>query len=463
MDDAGFDQSGDDAMSEEVELFEEISACISRLFRVSKLIRQAAPTDIFMKALSRNRYLFNDQFDIAHVGEKYRKTTEGNGAWLQKRLGRAITQRRHYLSYIQDHRKKLEGEKDTQERSIPLPAPSTPAVNSLAVVKPWQPVADSASRPSTFVTKATTIAPQRIQPQMLTTRDDLDQDDDAKSYTTIARSVDDELESSTTARLPKLDDMGVGARKEVECPFCFRLMRFKNDRVWRKHVFADLRTYVCTLPDCDAPPFADINAWFNHEMQNHRVRYQCMLCSSRHFDEESRYISHIRKSHPELLVSVDERVLLDIARRPMEQIPAQDCPCCSDWEDRLKGRLTSEGTQPSTLQGLNEVVTVTLTDFKRHVAAHLEQLALFAVPISSATEGDADSNRAMEEQTRSSRNASALSTLSFRSSMPASSEKAESRFGSDRSGEEKPEQCCDCDESFTTLESLDQHSRLEGH
>ncbi|KAF7509478.1 hypothetical protein GJ744_008041 [Endocarpon pusillum] len=99
----------EEEQNEETELLGEFGACITRLFRVSSLIRQAAPTDLFAKALSRNRYLFNDQFDIAHVGEKYPKLATAEYAWLQKRLGRAITQRRHYLSYIQDHREKLEG------------------------------------------------------------------------------------------------------------------------------------------------------------------------------------------------------------------------------------------------------------------------------------------------------------------------------------------------------------------
>jgi hypothetical protein len=94
---------------EVAELLEEIGACITRVFRVSTLIRLAAPSDTFMKALSKNRYQFNDEFDIAHVGEKFPKLTSSDRLWLRKRLGRAITQRRHYLSYIQDHREELDG------------------------------------------------------------------------------------------------------------------------------------------------------------------------------------------------------------------------------------------------------------------------------------------------------------------------------------------------------------------
>ncbi|KAI4931252.1 hypothetical protein J4E85_003842 [Alternaria conjuncta] len=47
--------------SEEHELRDEIRATITRLFRVLSLVRQAAPTDPFAKALNRNRYHFSDQ------------------------------------------------------------------------------------------------------------------------------------------------------------------------------------------------------------------------------------------------------------------------------------------------------------------------------------------------------------------------------------------------------------------
>ncbi|KAL1592027.1 hypothetical protein SLS60_011619 [Paraconiothyrium brasiliense] len=103
------DEQINEEISEVHELREAISGTITRLFRVSILIRQAAPTDLFAKALSRKRYCFDDQFDIAHVGEKYRKLDTNDYAWLRQRLGRAVTQSRHYLSYIRDHHEKLGG------------------------------------------------------------------------------------------------------------------------------------------------------------------------------------------------------------------------------------------------------------------------------------------------------------------------------------------------------------------
>jgi hypothetical protein len=398
------DETGEgygDEISEVNELREQIKGTITRLFRVSILIRQAAPADVFAKALSRNRYQFSDQFDIAHVGEKYRKLATEDYAWLRQRLGRAITQRRHYLSYIRDHNEKLVGMVANHDKADnPTAKRQAPFVEQLII--------DAASRPS-FVTKATTVAAERITPQLLIAEES-DSEDDVRSYTTISRSIDGNHESSTTVRIPKLDDLRIGNNKEFECSFCYRIKKFKSENTWRKHVFSDLRPYVCTFPDCDAPYFGDINNWFQHEMTFHRVFYKCFLCPNKVYQQEKKYISHLKSEHPKMLDYGEEQAGRELARKPLAQIPASDCPCCSDWVDRLKERLIQTNGVTS-----NETLAVTPTVFKRHLAGHLEQLALFAVPIGAATSDDNNSNVAMEEEHSKRTDASHLSTLTFTS------------------------------------------------
>lgn len=397
------EEENDKETSEVNELREEISGTITRLFRVSILIRQAAPTDLFAKALSRNRYRFNDQFDIAHVGEMYPKLAKDGYAWLRQRLGRAITQRRHYLSYIQDHHEKLEDNHDKADSSAARS--QAPVIKQSLASKP---IPDTASRPS-FFTKATTIAPKRITPQNLVAQES-DPEDDARSYTTVSRSVDGDLESSPTIRIPKLDDVRDGNKKEFQCPFCFRIKTFKSERTWRKHVFSDLRPYVCTFPDCDAPYFGDINQWFQHEMMLHRVAYKCFLCPNTVFYREDKHLSHLQREHAEMLDDSEEQLGKNLARKPLDQIPASDCPCCSDWGDRLKERIiNTSGPAP------NDNLAVVPTVFKRHLAGHLEQLALFAVPVGAATDDDNNSNAAIEDGKSKRTNASTLSTLTFAS------------------------------------------------
>ncbi|CAN9091685.1 unnamed protein product [Alternaria alternata] len=395
-----------EVISEANGLQEEISETITRLFRVSILIRQAAPIDIFAKALSRNRYHFSDQFDIAHVGEKYRKLATEDYAWLRQRLGRAITQRRHYLSYIHDHRENLGGTLKHHDKADSLVAKS----KALVIEQPLdpKPMLDTESRPS-FFTKATTVAAERITPQ-LHVAGDSDPDEDARSYTTVSRSMDGDHESSANIRIPKLDTLRADNKNEFECPFCFRIKKFKSERIWRKHIFSDLRPYVCTFPDCDAPYFGDINEWFHHEMTLHRVTYNCFLCQKVYYQEE-KYLSHLRQEHGDTLDDGGAQVGTDLARKPLAQIPASGCPCCSDWADRLKERIIqTSGSAPIG------ILAVTPTVFKRHLAAHLEQLALFAVPIAAATDDNKDSNVAIEEARSKRTNTSQVSALTFPSS-----------------------------------------------
>jgi hypothetical protein len=403
------DEAEDDhakEISEVDELLEEISGTITRLFKVSILIRQAAPTDLFAKALSRDRYRFDDRFDIAHVGEKYHKLSINDYAWLRQRLGRAITQRRHYLSYVQDHHEKLEcspnsyDEVDDSAFRFEIPIIKQPQDSKQTL--------DTASRPS-FFTKATTVVPERITPQLLTAADS-DSEEDARTCTTISRSIDGDPESSNTVRIPKLEHLRFGNTKEIECPFCFRIKKFKSERTWRRHVFSDIRPYVCTFANCNAPYFGDINEWFQHEMKFHRVEYQCLICPERIFSRENKYLSHLRREHADILHDDNELLGRDLAKRPLTQIPASDCPCCFDWADRLRKSIRT--SEPS----LNDVITVVPTVFKRHLAGHLEQLALFAIPVGAATCDDNTSNVAIMENESKQTDVSRLSTLSFPSS-----------------------------------------------
>jgi hypothetical protein len=206
--------------------------------------------------------------------------------------------------------------------------------------------------------------------------------------------------------------------------------------MWRRHVFSDLRSYICTFPDCDAPLFGDINEWFNHEMQNHRVTFKCVICTDKLFDNKPKYLSHVHQNHPEIVEDGDEKALLDVSMKPLSQIPAQECPCCWDWLDRLKERAASQGFSASP----HDIITVSPTDFKRHLASHLEQLALFAVPLPSAAEVDVASNKAIEENVDSRQSRLELSSLSFSSSRAesAGNDRAATSFDVDDESEDEP-------------------------
>jgi hypothetical protein len=321
---------------------------------------------------------------------------------------------------------------------------------------------EGASRPSTFFTKATTIDPTKISSLPLSLDQGSDAEDDAKSYTTISRSIDGDLDTSLSDRVPKLQDLQIAlelerspietemtnrtslnfavlealavsespseddfdrvvmsksashlasklgklsqdramqihrdyvefqARKkrEVECPFCCKIMNIKDEKAWRRHVYADLRPYVCTFADCSKPYFDDLDEWFNHEMQSHRVSYACQLCQGKLYSSDGQYLDHVRRRHPALWVDGGEQALLDLGKKPLQQISAEHCPCCTDWTDRLRRR------QPGI--DASEPIHVTPAVWKKkHLASHLEQLALFALPLPTSDNDSQDSKIAL--------------------------------------------------------------------
>lgn len=144
----------------------------------------------------------------------------------------------------------------------------------------------------------------------------------------------------------------------------------------RKHAFRDLKAYACTLGDseCDNLLFQDRESWFNHEMKTHRATYTCSLCDHvkavSRTDLQAHLIVHGSFDSYQLEALTEGG--LDIAQK----IPASDCPFCEGWAEQLQSISSCRNMDERPL-------LVTLSRFKRHVATHQEQLALFALPRSN--------------------------------------------------------------------------------
>lgn len=147
------------------------------------------------------------------------------------------------------------------------------------------------------------------------------------------------------------------------------------------HAFRDLKSYVCTFDDekCKIELFEDRNSWFEHELQHHRSRCSCSLCREGPFASKSEITSHITSAHGSF--SPDQMsMLLDSGRQVPALFNAYECPLCDDWAETLQHQ-----GDPSVkiVSGEKPSVLVSSTRFKRHVATHQEQLAIFAVPRST--------------------------------------------------------------------------------
>ncbi|KAK4033527.1 kinase-like domain-containing protein [Parachaetomium inaequale] len=206
---------------------------------------------------------------------------------------------------------------------------------------------------------------------------------------------------------------------EFECPFCHIVQDFRSEKRWRRHAFSDLKPYVCTMGsvECDLRLFGDSKTWFEHELQTHRCTWVCTLCRAASFRSSHAFRAHVNDVHPDLSES-QARVLDQASRRALDLIPALDCPFCDEWEQKIRAdmRGTQTGTMSSSAsaaevsehqEGVSEtesqnpvdVIVVERSQFRKHVGAHMEQLALFAIPPAMDSEqGDsqAGSNAAMQ-------------------------------------------------------------------
>lgn len=123
--------------------------------------------------------------------------------------------------------------------------------------------------------------------------------------------------------------------------------------------------------------FGDRDSWFNHELEYHRSLYMCKLCGIQCTATKLLH-QHILGEHG---THSDEEILSLIEHGKLVpfQLKAQDCPFCDDWTSILSHRRPqTEDRTSSSIQQPD--ILVSLTHFKRHVATHQEQLAIFAVP-----------------------------------------------------------------------------------
>ena len=120
-----------------------------------------------------------------------------------------------------------------------------------------------------------------------------------------------------------------------ECPYCFVMISVDGTPAWHKHVFQDLQPYVCTVAACSTPH---------------------TLFSTRH-----EWVQHMKEAHPHDWTGGEDRARAVIDESDNSSFRAV-CPLC---------RSSSKSER----------------HFVRHLARHLQELALFVLP-----QDDADSD-----------------------------------------------------------------------
>ncbi|KLU86685.1 hypothetical protein MAPG_05697 [Magnaporthiopsis poae ATCC 64411] len=301
-------------------LLEDLSESLKGLFRAEALVRKSSAPDRFTQALVASSPIVSPTFEAGFMETETPKLKRATGRskWLIDRLAQANLRRHQVHQYYRNHK---------QARGA--------AVGGHGAQSP-----ESEQSP------------------------EAGDDDDTLSF--LASETRTEEPGSRTS-LPRLADLSPG-QGAFECPICFQQCAFRSQEAWVRHAFADIRPYVCTHKDeqCDDLLFPDSSSWFKHELSRHRSKFVCKICNSPPFDSKGAFREHL-KIHQ---VHTDEEIEdLEVAGRVVQSsFTAKDCPFCDEWETAIAARSEAGST------------TVTGSQFREHVAAHLERIAMFSMP-----------------------------------------------------------------------------------
>jgi hypothetical protein len=220
------DEEGDDPPTTELaQLNSNVNEIVTCLMRLSVAIRNPAPHDQFKDSSNIDITHF-EPFDIEHVRGKFPKAKE----YLVSRLGKAVSRRRQYLRYREEHRKKFDRGLDEPKLEAEQPAVSLP---------------QAAFNPPTILSKDFESTVASSLPLVIKTNTsvvEIDQNEyyeDTLSQTSYASSSHD----PSRLRPPALPVAGEDG-DPFECPLCFRFTSVRNSLAWYKHVYRDLQPYV---------------------------------------------------------------------------------------------------------------------------------------------------------------------------------------------------------------------------
>ena len=327
------------------EFFEDITQIVISLFKLSSTIRQSKSHVRLLKSQSIDVSYF-EMFDINHVMEKFPIVS-----WhLAERLARATLRRRQYLAYLESHHSKLAQPQELfQEYNS--------AVES-TIEGPVNVVND---------TQLSTTTATEYNPKSSNSAAELRSSSDY-SQTSYTMSCD----FHQKLHIPPQPKASLD-QTPFECPICFLVTIIPSSRnwmwvcsyhmmltclfVWRKHVFRDLQPYVCTFEDCVVGDtlFPSRHKWFAHESKVHGLATEWRCICKKKFQSRSFLKSHLNECHSSSFTNEEQiEIIVSMCAKPLASSHFTTCSLCGD--------------------------RCTIGRLERHVARHLEELALFALP-----------------------------------------------------------------------------------
>nr|pir hypothetical protein B24P7.50 [imported] - Neurospora crassa [Neurospora crassa] len=299
------------------ELLDDSKHIIDRLLRLSLIIRNPTPHNHFLSRQAAEVIQYSEPFDIHHVHEKFPKLARE----VAERLGKSLSVRRQYFRYREEHFHRL---------ADGLPGSET------ELLDPHE--------------QATTIAsPIPNHLETVKTCDISFDDIDGRSELSATSYAASEV-NSDQLRVPPMPS-GY-ANGPIKCPFCHSIIQIGSRRDWK-----DLQPYACLAHTCSAASklYGRRKDWSKHMYLEHWTLWKCPSGCHKYMHSAEKFQQHISSAHKDEL---SEHHTGSLARLCSVSDPAQARGPCIFCDHHLASDKL----------------------YISHVALHLEQLALFALP-----------------------------------------------------------------------------------
>ena len=343
---------GREPTTELQQLYEEVTNIIDCLYQLSMLIRKPAQHDLLIGSRLSDKAEF-DFYDKEHVRNLHPKSEEQTS----QRLGRAITRRRKYLLYRERHHKKLE--KGIEE-------------------------VQGVQRAGTWSTISETIATDFQTPN-------IDFEDTSSNSGLSETSYAPSLIDGGRITIPPPPKESVGG-KPFECPYCFFVIEIKSTRSWNRHIFRDIKPYVCTFPDCSLSDrlYDSRREWFFHEKtEHHREDFVCPLCRDT-LSSPKQYERHVARHLEELALFALPRTEIEDAEDDDEnkaEYNSED-PIAADSASSESSVEGEEGLDASSLSAQLHLDAKLMDLAQVKIKAQTKKLREAAVRLRKATSHD---------------------------------------------------------------------------
>ncbi|OQE34786.1 hypothetical protein PENCOP_c015G06953 [Penicillium coprophilum] len=313
---------------------------------------------------------------VASIGKGLRKYSVDDIMWYCKRLAAANTRRREQFQYWADN--PYDSRQDTTNNF------------RLATPNLAQSTTEEFERNQEQESRAPSIEPSihvlcggpksAVSKQSFSTAavsDIYDTKTNVRPRTIYAPSVVGQGRSNSVPDPPKIK---IGTT--FSCPYCgttLEASEMRNRQSWKRHVFRDLRPYVCTFEDCQngGKLYVSRHDWMHHELQIHRRNYVCKLCQ-KVYSSRKEISAHLREHYDESISPSQLGVILDLCNFQVDISENRKDRCLLCGEELLLG----------VLQG--------------HLAAHMEDIALFVLPNTNEEEDFVASKASVDVAKRNS-------------------------------------------------------------